>query len=384
MGTLAMFFNGVAMVGIIRSLKNGFEPSSLLLLYNKAFLSLIIMGDFLLGIYLLSLSIYDSIIFGRSFCKHQAEWLTGSTCSTLGVISTVGSQLSLFSMTALTMVWCTALAYPSIRTPKSIDKGTFFQILTSAIITLVASFLIAVIPLAPSLKDYFVKELYYDPAYKLFTGLSNKDHHIRVLQAYHNSTDITFKLTWDEISSLVDGMFSKRYGNLARSAVHFYGNDFNCRFKYFVQKDHPRRSGNSALTTANNNGSSMELLILIINFVCILVITLSLIFAHGKNKDCPVGDQQNSTLQRKMFIVIASDILLWIPLLLISLLHNLSVIDATHWYAPFVMTILPVNSIVNPLLHDETLAKCLFKYCQRVQSNKNDLTMDASSRKDKN
>ena len=41
--------------------------------------------------------------------------------------------------------------------------------------------------------------------------------------------------------------------------------------------------------------------------------------------------------------------------LIISALHNLKVIDATEWYLNFAMIVLPINSVINPLLYDKTI-----------------------------
>ena len=53
--------------------------------------------------------------------------------------------------------------------------------------------------------------------------------------------------------------------------------------------------------------------------------------------------------------MIATDFLCWVPFSLICALHNLKAIDATEWYATFTMVALPINSVINPLLYDNTL-----------------------------
>ena len=66
-------------------------------LKNKVLVTLISFGDWLVGGYLLSLAVVDSY-FGNSFCSKQFNWLLSPHCSILGVVSTVGSQISVFSM----------------------------------------------------------------------------------------------------------------------------------------------------------------------------------------------------------------------------------------------------------------------------------------------
>ena len=52
----------------------------------------------------------------------------------------------------------------------------------------------------------------------------------------------------------------------------------------------------------------------------------------------------------------------WAPFIFISVIHNLKVIDATKWYASFAMTLLPVNSMINPLIYDNHLMNTVFSY----------------------
>ena len=81
------------------SIKKCRTPVALL---TKSLIILISMGDFLVGIYLLLISSADAY-YRNEYCKLEAEWLTSMKCSYLGVISTVGSQISLFSMTILSL-----------------------------------------------------------------------------------------------------------------------------------------------------------------------------------------------------------------------------------------------------------------------------------------
>ena len=101
MGSLALFFNFFSAVNGFVSLKDCETEN---MMTSKALMSLIGSGDFLIGLYLVLLSVFDSFIFGEEFCRQQTEWLTGTTCLTLGVISTLGSQISLFTMTVLSVI----------------------------------------------------------------------------------------------------------------------------------------------------------------------------------------------------------------------------------------------------------------------------------------
>ena len=64
-------------------------------------------------------------------------------------------------------------------------------------------------------------------------------------------------------------------------------------------------------------------------------------------------------MQRKIAIIIATDFCCWVPFVIVCCLHSLSLLDATPWYALFSIVILPINSVINPLLYDNTVVVCL-------------------------
>ena len=154
-----------------------------------------ICGDLLIGIYLVRISIYDSLIFGYEFCEHQIEWFIGGGCAALGIMSTVGSQLSLFTMTILSIKRMSGLLYSSVKMTllSRLNKMSILKATLLTIGSVTLSLAVALIPLAPSLEDYFVQGMHYDtdPNYRLFIGFHDKARHIRVIRTYHDTTDIT-------------------------------------------------------------------------------------------------------------------------------------------------------------------------------------------------
>ena len=360
MGLLAFAFNGVSVIKGIASL-NGLatKTSSLFILFNKTLVCLICFGDLLMGIYLVILSFYDSLILKDSYCRLQPEWLTGTVCLILGVLSTVGSQISVFAMTALSVIRAAAFIGKSMTYPIRIGRKASFYACIISVIIISISVVIALIPLLPFLEDYFVQGVYYDPAYKLFVGFPNKKRHIEVLKAYYRNVTRgnTSDLSWREIGEMVDGMFTQDYGNLARLPVHFYGNDGVCLFKYFVRTDDARRSRQSS-----GGVSEMDDLvvwtILIVNLACFVVMSLSYIALLIHRKVNFVSSSIRNTrwkLQTKVTIILVTDFLCWVPLILVSILHNLGKIDASSWYVPFTMVLLPLNSVINPLIYENSI-----------------------------
>ena len=352
---------------------------------TKALMILIASGDLCIGVYLVALSIYDSLIFGQEFCKGQAEWLTGPECIILGIISTLGSQISLFTMTVLSIIRMRGVSQMSLQGPMS--KASNLVIVLQGLTILWASFSIAVAPLVPALEDYFVQGMYYNHTYSVFIGFPNKARHIKVLQSYYgnnitefNAVNISHKISWREIGEKVDGMFSQDFGTLTRSPVHFYGNDGVCLFKYFVRTDDARRSRQSLETgapTTDLHGDPIVWAILALNFCCFVIITYCYIVITYKTKMSSKrsGQQDNLDRQRNeraiqsvISVIIATDFLCWVPFIIICALHNLQYIDASSWYAPFAMTVLPLNSVINPLVYDKTIVWSVLGKLSKLKS----------------
>ena len=137
--------------------------------------------------------------------------------------------------------------------------------------------------------------------------------------------------------------------------VHFYGNDGVCLFKYFVKKDDPQREFVWAILT--------------LNFVCFIFVAMSYIligvvsrdssnnFANSQNRR--QINQRNRKMNRTIAIIIATDFCCWVPFIVICALHFLEILNATPWYSIFSMTILPINSVINPFLYDDVVTGML-------------------------
>ena len=81
--------------------------------------------------------------------------------------------------------------------------------------------------------------------------------------------------------------------------------------------------------------------------------------------------KKNSALNRKITLMVLTDFLCWVPFIVVCSLHYLEVIDATKFYSLFSIIILPMNSVINPLLYDTSgvldyiSEQCLI-ICRRV------------------
>ena len=241
---------------------------------------------------------------------------------------------------------------------------------------------VALVPLVPSLEDYFVQGLHYNEENKLFIGFPNKERHVKVLRIYENSTSIPMNIAWQEIHNKVNRMFTQQYETINWKKIHFYGNDGVCLFKFFVRSDDARRSRqtleikSSVLEFVDFKGNLMLWIMLGINFFCFILMTVSYVLItvqtwkcasdSGQNQN-PRNVRQNKRIQLRVSLIVATDFLCWVPFIIVCALHNLQLIDATDWYTYFAMIVLPINSVINPLLYDKTitdLVSSVFRHCR--------------------
>ena len=329
---------------------------------------LINIGDFLIGIYLMLLASFDSY-YGSKHCKMQTEWLTSTTCVSLGIVNFLGSEISLFSMTALSIIRAVGSVQNTLSVPKDTSRKSVVKIITIAISFLLISFLISYWPMFQSFEDYFVNGVRYEKHNTLFLGCPSKRKHMSILGEYYGRMRPTGGLlSWSQINALIASMFSKDYGGIRKETLSFYGNDPVCVFKYFVRMGDPQKY--------------FSLVILGLNCLCFVTITVSYfaialasrnsirtLKSKAENKtQNSVAEDTNARLQRVVHMIILSDFLCWIPFTITCWLHFFNVVDAEPWYPTFSILVLPINSVVNPVLYDKTITRAIDSVYVRLRT----------------
>ena len=149
------------------------------------------------------------------------------------------------------------------------------------------------------------------------------------------------------------------FSGIKNTTVHFYGNDGVCVFKYLVTRDDPQWV--------------FSTIILLINFLCFVFIAASYGYINYKtqvsNRNVGRGTS-NSALQAKISAIILTDFFCWIPLSIVSFLHLAKAIDALSWYPFFSILILPINSVLNPLLYDSNFYVSMVRQPTRALSRR--------------
>ena len=361
-GILAVVANTIIIAKSASSLK---KCRSTVALINKSLVMMISIGDLLVGGYLLFISIYDAFVL-RDYCTKQIQWITSLNCSIIGVVSTIGSQISLFAMCALSLTRIHGI-YNSMSISSEVTLRKSLQIVFGLFLITLASISIAVIPIITSFEDFFVNGVKYSESLRIFIGTMNKDRLSAIFKAYFGRMKST-TLSWRMTNQMMAAMFTHDLDyedhTLKIEKVDFYGNDGVCLFKYFVKNDDPQRD--------------MVLAILTVNFICFIVITLSYliigIISFRSSKSLTMTRRNRHIIQRnrkmnmRISIIITTDFLCWVPFIVICVLHSLEVLDATPWYSLFSVVILPINSVINPLIYDDTLTTLSNAFGRRIGS----------------
>jgi len=224
--------------------------------------------------------------------------------------------------------------------PGELSPTFKLRILCKTVLIIISSIIIAVIPQVTSFEDYFMNGLYY-PNTPLFVGAPDKAKHIKTIVEYYGSVSTT-NIPWVMIRVLVAEMFTHDNNGVTGKSMGFYSNDGVCLFKYFVQDDDPQKV--------------FSLTVLAVNSICFLIITTCYItvniMATRSSKACSTKNSNTRRLQQKITIIVITDFACWIPFILTCLLHFAEVFDATDFYGFFSIVVLPLNSVLNPLIYD--------------------------------
>lgn len=310
---------------------------------NTLFIMVISLGDLLVGVYLVSIAVIDYVL-GDDYCKKMYKWLSSLECSILGMASTIGAQVSLLAMTVLSFQRANSLR--NIFQARDFTKKDAFRCISIACAVIFVAIIISSFPEIPSFENYFTNGMQYNNI-PLFVGSVTKKKHTEIFESYYGRLQ-SRTLSWDTIRTMVQQMFSQDHGGVSGTKIGFYGNDGVCLFKYFVTADDPQKI--------------FSLVLLFFNFICFLIISLSyiivIVVSRSSGKATKGGDKNDAAskrdraLQRKISLIILSDFTCWVPFIIIGILHFSDQIDASKYYEFCSIIILPINSLINPIIYN--------------------------------
>eukprot|EP00116_Pleurobrachia_bachei_P000980 sb/3461242/ len=366
-GDLIVWAWGIGVGGCIlnvyslyRSIKRVSNPSIKTSIFiQQSMMQLICLGDLMTSGYLLVICFY-SMIWGERFCVKQLDWSIGYPCQILGIMITSGSCILSVSMATLSgfRVHGT-LQSVNMQRSEAVEKRTKCVIRVFMVTCILGSLLIGIVPLLPFLEDSFVNGLSYSQNIGLFLGSVSKDHHVEVALEYFGKSSgkvaSNHQMPWSTIRTLVADLFSKDVDGVTGSRVSFYASHPGCQFKYFV--------------TPNDPQILFVWFTLAFHALCFMTVILAhvsiavLVSHHSMD----ASSSKNLILQRKVSLIVVTETMTWIPFLTCCMLHTGLVVDMSPYYPIFSLVILPLNSVLNPILYSK-LGTAFIKFTFQVEN----------------
>ena len=177
-------------------------------------------------------------------------------------------------------------------------------------------------------------------------------------------------LEWSIFRSLIDGMFTNNYNGISQRTLGFYGNDPVCLFKFFVSSDESQAAYSWSLLTLN----FVCFGIISLSYLVVFIVTSTSSLSRSQGVTGDLVRSRNNRLQRKISVIILTDFLCWVPFIIICFLHTIALVDASPWYALLSILILPINSVVNPLLYDDTMGRFIGRIFRWIQFKTRDIS----------
>uniref|UniRef100_H2YWG0 G-protein coupled receptors family 1 profile domain-containing protein n=1 Tax=Ciona savignyi TaxID=51511 RepID=H2YWG0_CIOSA len=166
MGLVAMFGNSVVFVGSLISLRNRKDCVALV---NHLFILNLSFSDFLMSVYLFSISI-KGVMFSGTYCYHDLAWRSGSMCSFLGALVVISTEAS-----ALTMTMMTTFRLLTVRDPIGMMNVSRKIFPLTLILVWIISFLLGTIPLINYSSGFFVSSLWFPNHFYSKQSMSKAD-----------------------------------------------------------------------------------------------------------------------------------------------------------------------------------------------------------------
>ena len=327
-------------------------------------------ADFLMGAYLLIISVVSAVFSGP---QGRVQFLNSLTpfCNILGVLSLVSSQMSVTVLVVIT----TARLF-SVVIPFKTVNVRFFLILSG--FCWVLWIVIACVPLSNTDLAKTVFEA------MIVTGCNR--HRAVSRYSYHNIRQILDefldnlnyeceatsgkKLWWSDSTTGPRALEIAQHLKLINKNplyLTYYSQHTLCMPQYFISSTNPSKY--------------FSLSVLIFNFIAFMYIVYAYAYIfkkvsggksclqwwkkQGQSENNCIGfrERENQELQRKIQLIIASDFLCWVPTTILAFayslhLHNLQLSEICDTMlalifptAVFSTIVLPLNSALNPFLY---------------------------------
>lgn len=316
-------------------------------MFNRILIVNLAVADLLMGITLFIIAI-KSAIFSGHYSTIDSSWRTSMTCNAIGILTVIASETTVFTLVVLTFHRLFGVYNPFISRNLKIRYAFL-----GAFLTWTLSSLLAFIPLMPQVKQSMLISVYTNhSSYFRFTSVPWKQFEIfsRRLFTIGNRSDYQesyfsdWKSCVHQLELHYPDYVPKIYGYFG-----YYSDHGVCIPRLFRIKKAPPLN-------------SLTLVIISINFAALVFIIVAYCFIYRKSNvkvgegDNTVAERRASVMQRKITILIATDLCCWLPICIITFLSNTVYHISGTAYVVTAIILLPINSSLNPIIYSNAFA----------------------------
>uniref|UniRef100_H2YJ25 G-protein coupled receptors family 1 profile domain-containing protein n=1 Tax=Ciona savignyi TaxID=51511 RepID=H2YJ25_CIOSA len=298
-----------------------------------AFLWLIVnlsVSDSLMGIYILSVSALGTKFSGK-YCYYDAEWRSSQSCSAIGSLAVVSTEVSAFTMAIMATIRLLSVYFPLKMT--HIRHVSYFVPIVCA---WCFGILLGTLPLANYRSGYFVKSAWYPNYFYSRQEIAKADmeqlaNRITQFSNYSSNTD------WFGVKKTISHAFQEL--NI-KGEFGYFGETSVCLPRLFV------KVGDAAWEYST--------FIIVLNFCLFMFMASCYIGLYQRSRSvAKVGKNKSKRLLRTVSLMVMSNFCCWIPICIMAFVSLAGVKLDNIVYVVCAGVLLPINSVLNPLIYSD-------------------------------
>lgn len=310
-------------------------------------------SDFLMGVYLSAISI-KTIQLSGSYFEIDLIWRSSLTCTLLGSIASLSFQSSIFNVFILTFHRVIGLYYPFAS-----EKIKIKNITLCCLASWFISLLLTIFPLFCN--TFFTLSIYYPNLFRRSFEIP-KNKFIELAQ-YSAAYDTQLKKPTNLKDSIA--LLERLFPNYpVISTFGYYSESSVCLPRLYAIYGSPAWIYTLCISTFN--------LILFI-----LIATAYVLIYRKATKVKSVSSHETALMQKKSFRIVLSNFITWVPISFISYIRLIG-IQLPQVYEFTGGLLMPINSVINPVLYSSISDILLKSFCVKrlIKLRKNNSQSD--------
>lgn len=315
---------------------------------NNVIICNLAFADLIMAIALMIL-LYKSLEHSGEWCLYDQIWRLSQLCSGVGVLVTISSEASV-----MTLVIMTSFRLKTVLCPFKSRHQKILHIIIGLTTTWIVSISMALFPFVGVLSHIMAPDAL----------ISFEENNTSDISIYFPSKIIPFH----NFSRFVAGISA--LGNNSINISDEVGNKWNNNLQFLQKNYHGYApnidavfgyySANSVCmpriykTSKDQIINPFAVTVMSFNLIAMCYISLAYMVVYLKSK-APVSigrnQSRNIKLQKKIAILVLTDVLCWFPICVISFISIANAPVSAEIYAYTLIIQLPINSALNPIIY---------------------------------